>query len=46
MTTQPELQLFNQYYLDRCSIGPNVRTADFRRKLLGVDQLLRKFFLR
>ena len=37
---------FNQYYLNRCSIGPNVRTADFRRKLLGVDQLLRKFFLR
>ena len=37
---------FNQYYLNRCSIGPNVEEDDFKRKLLGIDRLLRKIFLR
>ena len=37
---------FNQYYLNRCSIGPNVEEDDFKRKLLGVDRLLRKMFLK
>jgi len=35
---------FNPYYLNRCSIGPNVNEIDFQRKLLGVDKALRKFF--
>ena len=37
---------FNEYYLDRCSIGPNVKRIDFKRKLLGIDRLLRKVFLK
>ena len=35
---------FNSYYLNRCSIGPNVSENDFHRKLLGVDKFLRKIF--
>ncbi len=37
---------FNNYYLERCSIGPNVKKDDFKRKLLGVDRILRKIFYR
>ena len=37
---------FNPHYLNRCSIGPNVSENDFKRKLLGVDRILRKIFFR
>ena len=37
---------FNSYYINRCSIGPNVNENDFQRKLLGVDKILRKIFFR
>lgn len=37
---------FNKFYLSRCSIGPNIKKDDFERKLLGVDKILRKIFLR
>lgn len=37
---------FNKYYLSRCSIGPYIDIEDFKRKILGVDSLLKKIFLR
>jgi peptidoglycan/xylan/chitin deacetylase (PgdA/CDA1 family) len=37
---------FNQYYLNRCSIGPNVDENDFERKLLGIDKFFRKIFFK
>ena len=34
---------FNKYYLSRCSIGPYIDIEDFKRKILGVDSLLKNF---